>query len=317
MDIDPSIAALRGNYAAQRRSQTILEAAKAEWLAGNAGILGPALTAYGDGEDLDRCAALARLFKSQNAAHTMIKSLIAQLGSVIAQEPLGQIPFRHQYRKGVGVLQLASAGRANVSLLLYEQKSGPPAQSIYFTDGECTEIVLSGQGQGRLFTLGTQREGPARLSSKKLRFEAGSTLSYAGSGTAKLVEHVPGCMIVLRLSRSPQNPQESREYRLTDGALVHRASGDRSESRQEMIVALLGAMKRRDAVPAIAAKCTGGTPHLRWQSIRQTLALDTALGFETLCKVADNPADELCNSAAALKVQLTEKYPQLSQLEPA
>ncbi|GAA4644251.1 hypothetical protein GCM10023115_22110 [Pontixanthobacter gangjinensis] len=317
MEIHPTIAALRGNLAAQRRAQFSLESVKAEWLAGHSDILGRPLEKYGQGADLGECKALDGVFQQKVARKPLIDGLMSRMGHAIARTPLGQIPFRHQYRSGVGVLQIATAGRANLSLLLYEAKAGPAAQSIYFTDSECTEIVLIGSGRGRLFEIVSTNHAGAVLSERQLDFQSGEVISYTGNKTTKLVETVPGSMLVLRLTRSPVVPEESREYRLADGALVHCASGNRAESRQEMIVALLGAMKRGEAVPTIADKCIEGTPHLRWQAIRQMLALDTARGFEVLCAVAAAPTDDLNAPAAALKAQLLKSYPVLSEMESA
>jgi hypothetical protein len=54
-----------------------------------------------------------------------------------------------------------------------------------------------------------------------------------------------------------------------------------------------------------------GSAHLRWQAVRECLALDTARGFALLSRIAADPADDLSTSAGALRAQLVETYPQL------
>ncbi|MFZ1742823.1 MAG: hypothetical protein WAT93_08205 [Pontixanthobacter sp.] len=317
MDIDPSILALRRNPASQRRAQSDLEQAKADWLTENTDVLLDDLAKYGAGQALQDCSSLRETLESYEHAKQLICSWFSGLSQALEQNPLGQIPFRHQYRKGVGVFQLAVNGNATLSLMLYEEQNHGPAQSICFAGGDCTEIVIAGLGAGRLIEIASESDSAALLRSRDLHFSAGTTMAYSGPSSAKIVDQVCGMMAVLRLSRPPAIPVESREYRISDGALLHRASGDRNESRQQMIIALLGAMRRNDAVPAIEAKCTGGSASLRWQAVRQLLAMDTARGFAVLGNLANAPEGELASAATALRAQLTAKYPQLFCLETA
>lgn len=91
-------------------------------------------------------------------------------------------------------------------------------------------------------------------------------------------------MVVLRLARSDAAPCDAREFALDDGRLLHPASGSRAESRQEMMLALLGRLGRSDAAPLIA-------------------------------EMARNAGDSLAATACALHAQLIETYPQLAGLE--
>lgn len=79
---------------------------------------------------------------------------------------------------------------------------------------------------------------------------------------------------------------------------------------------LLARMRRQDAAPAMAEIARGqGSDHLRWQALRNCLALDTAQGFSALTAIAANPADALARPAGALRAQLLEAHPQLTGLE--
>jgi hypothetical protein len=84
-----------------------------------------------------------------------------------------------------------------------------------------------------------------------------------------------------------------------------------------MFVTLLGAMGRTDAVPVFADIAKQGGEQLRWEALRNCLALDSVAGFQALGKVAGDPDDTLVGSAAALKTQLLAAHPQFSKLEEA
>jgi hypothetical protein len=58
-----------------------------------------------------------------------------------------------------------------------------------------------------------------------------------------------------------------------------------------------------------------GDDSLRWQALRECLALDTAHGFRALAAVARTAGDSLAATAGALRAQLVEAHPQLLALE--
>jgi hypothetical protein len=53
---------------------------------------------------------------------------------------------------------------------------------------------------------------------------------------------------------------------------------------------------------------------LRWEALRQCLALDTRAGLALLAGLADNPADPLAAPARALQRQLAASDPALAAL---
>ena len=121
----------------------------------------------------------------------------------------------------------------------------------------------------------------------------------------------------LRLQRRTSAVDPVREYRLSDGCLVHQAAGTPRDSRLELTAALLGRMKRRDAAPMLAAMVEEhGSESLRWQSLRECLALDVAVGFPALCKLAEREGDPLQQPAEVLRAQLLARHPELKELSP-
>jgi hypothetical protein len=85
-----------------------------------------------------------------------------------------------------------------------------------------------------------------------------------------------------------------------------------------MMLSLLGRMKRREAAPLMAAIAEEDGPDaLRWEALREALALDTAAGFAALCRVARAPLDPLAEPAGALRAQLVKMHPELLALKEA
>ncbi|WP_306087640.1 hypothetical protein [Qipengyuania flava] len=79
---------------------------------------------------------------------------------------------------------------------------------------------------------------------------------------------------------------------------------DAADSRAELGMLLLGRMGRDDALPVLAARTRTGDAQLRWQAVRQCLALDPATGLPLLERIAKDHADPLYQAARALLAQL-------------
>jgi hypothetical protein len=319
----PALAALRRDPAPQQAAQAALEARHAAWRARPAVVaLLAELEAYGAGAPLADCPHLDTTICGSGPGLPIVDSLFTNLLHTLRDHPLGHIPLRHQYSQGIAVLQLASAGRASLSLICYEAVIGTaPAQSVCFAGGERHELCLAGSARIRLFEAIAEEPGSAVLECEERVLHRGDTLVLAGPRQTKIVDEPQGRVVVLRLARTEVEPVPAREYRIADGALVHVASGSRAESRAEMAAAVLGAMGRKDAVAelaSIADRSAGpASDHLRWQALCQALALDTAAGFDALGKIASESEDPLARPAGALRAELIERYPELASLRSA
>lgn len=310
MRLDPAIAALRGDVAAQRRAQAPLEAVAAEWrVQAGAGLL-DGLRRYSQGSPLKDCGALAEVFAGPDSVG--LRALLSGWLACLAREPLGHIPARHQYAEGVGLLQLLECGGAALSFVLHEP-TGPTQdpRTVSFVDAERHELVLAGAGyavlhrwSGKDGEIAERREIPLR---------PGCRIELSGRLEAKQIVCVDRSLVILRLSRVAEPPRPSVELRLADGRIVHRATGDRGESCREIAMAVLTAMARRDALPALAARIAGGSSEERWQALRHCLALDSGEGVRHLHRIAGDPADPLCPHAAELGDALAARYPQFAR----
>ena len=310
MRIDPQLATLRGNPASQRAVQARLESIRDDWLAGEAAPVRAALEEYGRGVRFEDLEDLHNLVELQSAARSLVEAMMRPMLAALAEAPLGQIPFRHQKTAYFSTLELMRSGRAGLTLITYEEFEQPSA-SAGFAGGDLHEVVLAGAADVRHLELLEENAAHGSIEGTTRRVVAGETLSCRGPAQTRLVERVHGRLVMLRIARTDANPRETRQFALDDGRLIHRASGSREESRREMAMALLGRMGRKDAAPLLAELAGEGSAHIRWQSLRECLALDSGTGFDALCRVAADPADPLAVPAGALRAQLAEAYPQL------
>ncbi|MBO6527004.1 hypothetical protein [Erythrobacter sp.] len=319
MHIDPQIGALRGDHAAQRTMRSAVAQAVQDCRQepGLAAVLA-GLGAYGAGAELEECFGLNRLVSERGAAHSLIAPLVGRLVALHRENPLAQLAFRHQSRGGFHFLQLGARGRATLALALHDGRGGPASlAAATFPDAERHEIVLAGRAELALLDIVEDHGGSATIDSVPRRIMAGECLRFAEATQSRIVQNAEGRLLVLRLARIARRPQPTRQFDLATGRLVHRASGDRRESRHEMMMALMGRMGRVDAAPVLAEMARSGSDHLRWQALRECLALDSGTGFDELQRIARSPGDSLFSPAKALRARLVEAHPQFTQKESA
>lgn len=318
MFIDARIKALRSDPASQRRVSEQMAASLAEWH-GQAAIadLRRELAAYSQAGVLGECKALEKLVSNHSCAANFVATVTGQFTAALRTEPLGEAPFRHSGGEGLSRLQLLRAGCAVLSLCAFEPRdwSGEP-ETVQFVDCESHEIVVAGEARGRFY----RREGGA-IREEEAHWRAGDRIVRAPDLEARHLLTVERSLLLLQLTRVPERPGPSKEFALSDLALIRQTSGDRRASEQVMALAVLGAMGAADSVPAIAAFAQDAEHDLdaRWEAVRQLLALDTGAGFDMVCKLALRAGDALAAPARTLREQLVAAHPVLRQRigEPA
>jgi hypothetical protein len=172
-------------------------------------------------------------------------------------------------------------------------------------------MVIAGAGSGTT----VRRRADGGFDREAITLVPGTRLSLETKRETLLITMVSHTLVSLRLTRLAEAPQSSREYRLSDGHMVAQAAGDPHASRHELMLAVLGRMGRADAAPVLAEMTRAGCEHVRWQALRECLALDTAEGFRALTAIARDPSDTFAPQAGALRAQLVEAHPQLAALE--
>lgn len=316
MRIDPAIAALQRDPALQRQAQQAMIEACQAWRA--LPVVAPlvdGLEPYGAGAALEQCPALEAAFTTPHDATAMAGALADRFSELLVQQPLGQMPFRHAFDGAVSTLLLARAGRAQI--VLHAREPGQWAHDqARFSDGERHEAVLAGAAAAQIVRRATPAAGHP-LHAERIDLWPGARLALHLAEEALQVTQVDRRLVALRLNRVADDPGPTRFHAHDDGRLLHQSAGSIAVSRQEMMLAILGRMGRTDAAPemALLARETGADESLRWQALRECLALDTATGFAALTAAARDGADPLCAQAGALRARLLETYPQLQRLD--
>lgn len=310
MRIDPAIAALRADPA-------LLPAACARVAAGwdaASGRAGPVLAdlaRHGDGAGLDTCPALRRALSGGRFAGRMLAGALSGLRDA----PLGQLRRPHFASATLHSLTLAMAGRSSLSLALVDGDAwGAAGQGAArragFQGGELALTVLAGEAEGRIV-----RRGGEGLTFRSVALRRGARLDLDAEREALVLDRVGAMLATLRLYRRPARPTAMEEVDLATGAVVHRAAARQRDSRMELAMALLGRMGRIEAAPAIAdvAADRALDPALRWQALREGLALDSAQGFAALLG-AGEAGDPLSGPARQLAEQLAARHPALAAM---
>jgi len=318
MQIAPEIRALIADPVLLDRAQERHREAFAAWQSGPGAAVLAAFAAFARGTALAACAPLAALFGGiGGAAREFVDSLAAALLPVIAAEPFGHIPLRHQATSASATVLLAQEAGATPTLVTIAGPAlarMPAPKSVAFAPAGEWDVVLAGTGEGRL----VERRGDGTLAQHPLRLEPGLALGRDVEREALLVDRVPGSLALMRLARRRSGAVPVREFDLASGQLIHQACSDPRESRMELAITLLGRMRRADAAPELAGLAleAGRGDSLRWQALRECLGLDTAAGFRALTTLARCSEDPLALAAGALRAQLLEQYPVLAEVEP-
>lgn len=317
MHVHPAIAALRSDRAPQRQAQAAMKAALDAWReeTGVAATLAH-FDAFGAGAALEQCPGLDNLFTGQGAAEALIASLVTHLCGAIAANPLGHPSFRYAFDGRAGTLLLAKSGRAQ--LVLQSREPGTFTYSCAtFTDGLRYDATLAGRARASILRIHGPRE-QVRFAQEEIALQQGVRLAFDCSSEALMASCVAQRLVTLRLLQQAEHPQPGREYCRQTGQLLHLSAGSLAISRREMMAALLGRMERTEAAPVLAQMAlAAGDASLRWQALRESLALDTAHGFAALSRIARSSGDPLSSDAAALHARLVEDHPALRQLETA
>lgn len=316
MQVHPDIAALRSDRAPQREAQAAMLAAQQQWAAepGAATML-EELDDYGKGAPLEACRVLEAMFTVAGEAERLLDLMSQHYCRAIAANPIGHPPFRHGFDGKSASILLASAGRAQ--LMIQAKEPGEYITETYgFSDATRLDAVLGGAADARLVGTLKRSDGSVRFREQSLVLQASHRLALDLGSETLVVDRVQRRLVVLRLLRTARAPQPSRDHDAASGRLLHQSAGHIGTSRQEAIIALLGRMGREDAVPEIVRIALGdGDSSLRWQALREALALDTGAGFGALSNVAQRGGDALAAQAGALRARLLEAHPQLVKLE--
>ncbi len=241
----------------------------------------------------------------------LVAELVKGLTGALAAEPLAQLPFGHATTPGFVRLRLLGEGQAALALVVHAPRPRAEPVAALFEDGTAHELVLAGAG-----TALTHRRVGGGLTTREIALVPGTVLTRGGVAEARQIIAVTQPLLVLHLSRTAAAPQPSEEIALADGRSLKTISGCKRTSQQIMALGVLGALRHRPAVPTMAAtgRDLSAERDLRWEALRQCLALDTRAGLALLAELAADPGDPLAAPARALQRQLAASDPALAAL---
>jgi hypothetical protein len=321
MQFHPEIRALLDHPERLRAQQAAHQSAWHDWRAAPAQrVLFDAFSAFAAGTALSALPALSALFDGSDRAAGLARGLTRAVLPVLADARFGQVPLRHSTSRVSTTVLLAREGLATLSLVALDGTGlalNPVAQSAAFSPAEEWDAVIAGAGEGRLVER-SLIGGAHSVAVHPLRFAPGLALGRDAEREALLVDRAKGALLLLRLQRRRPGPTPVREFDLADGRQIHQSAASARDSRHEIAVALLGRMGRADAAPVLAELATDvdRADMLRWQALRECLALDTLAGFRALAALACRTGDPLAPAAGALRAQLIEQHPVLAEIEP-
>lgn len=322
MRIRPELATLRSDPAPQRLAQQRLAVVLERWRGSPlAAAVDADLERYAAGCALDDLPALALLFDPHEpAAHSLCEAFTAAMLAELERNPFGLVLVRHFTDDLISSVMLLRRGTATIALQAIDGAAlerRPQPVSATFSPTETVELVLAGSGTAECARLVGEGPGGASIARSSMAVQAGTVSHRNGESEARWFSRVEGSLVSLKLQRRPVSGGILREYLLADGTLAHQAAASSRDSRLELTATLLGRMGRSDAAPLLAAMAEEqGSPAMRWQVLRECLALDSAEGFRALAGIARKADDPLSAPAGALRAQLLEQYPVLAGVEP-
>ncbi|MEO1490147.1 MAG: hypothetical protein AAFR88_12045, partial [Pseudomonadota bacterium] len=280
MIVDPAIAALRRDQAMQRRIAERMERTAAAWRSlVQVDAIEQDIARYARGEALGDCARLAAIMENHAAAARFVDGFVTSMIAALHHEPLGEVCFSYTCAGGLSRIHLISTDQAALSVLAYEpleHRAGSPVSAV-FADRESVEIVVSGAGSGAFHAL---KRGGA-LQSKNRSFAAGDQMVCRAGSETRQIHSVSETLVILQLTRDAQPAGPTREVDLNNGKVLKTASGDKAASQALMAMAVLGAIGHHDAFDIMeqVALTAHEDADVRWEAVRQTLAMDAGRGL--------------------------------------
>ncbi|GIX18759.1 MAG: hypothetical protein KatS3mg120_0435 [Erythrobacter sp.] len=308
MRVDPALARLR----AQGPDQPLTEAALATWRAqSEVGAITAELARHAGGAGLEQCPVLARLFADAQAGQALLASLLQPLFAALRAEPLALPALGHRSAEGLVRLELAAHAGAVLGLVVHAPRASAAPEAVLFEDGEVHEVVLAGEGAAICY-----QRAPASLMSAEIALNPGVRLARRGVGEARRIVAVTRPLVLLQLIRVPDTPAEGALVACADGRVLRRVSGCKRTSQKLMALGVLGALGHRPALLHMArlVRDQAAARDLRWEALRQALALDAAEGLKLLGALAGDPADPLAAEARGLTARLCAGRPEMAAL---
>jgi hypothetical protein len=245
----------------------------------------------------DAVLALAREYIGDDSA---IAGLVAAAVAAAAEDPLCRPPLRASRNEVQDGLVLFS--RPELVIHLAVIGADDLAIKRRFCEGP-SSIVFTGQrslfrflkGGGALLSLwdapfidagfSAAQGGRCRLRGRRTLGD-GAWLEVDGRRESFVVDRAESDLVYIFASTSLEASPVAAEYDSRSLELIAASSTDDAGSRIQMMLALLRTLGRRDAAPCFVEQLEARHFHVRWQAMRELLALDPGLALPHLQAMA-------------------------------
>jgi hypothetical protein len=280
-------------------------------------------------------ADFARIADAEPAAifETMAPHLVnpswiaAQLDEALAlmhADSFATPPLRAFQRGALTGVVLAEAGQVSLSLMVRRWEASAPGGTPHDASQPAPEAVTFSSGHSLTVFLTTGGASITRYSVALTPSERAGLFSAATAAPCRCegskvlvagdIERVDlmqqcdalsggtGDTVMLQLLVAAPCAVPVRAHDAATGALLSLASASRTGSYRQMTLGLLRIMRRRDAGPQFAAALSEPDFALRWQVMREFIALDPLAALPHLITMSsDDPHPEVRRSATAAR----------------
>ena len=297
--------------AADRRSVAIAR----EWRASDPYRSLEAAFADVDADDAEDVAEIAEALLRDAS---WIGPLLDPLISALAADPWFEPPLkvsRDPLRTGA-ILYENYVGTLSAVVLSADALAAMPAAKTMVASGRMAIVRYVRAGDARLRRwyagpiggeLTTQTAALAREIAPLSLIE-NTVVRQDGREHAYMMERATSDVVTLTMTIRAGAAQYARKYRREDGALLKSAALDDTPARAAMLLALLRLSGRRDVAAAFDRATRDGAFYLRWQAMREWLALDATAASSRLAEMAaEDPNEEIRKAARATMLLVAER----------
>lgn len=174
----------------------------------------------------------------------------------------------------------------------------PPSTVVLSGRRALTRYVRGGEAQVRRWRLADA--DPRRcVEIARLTLHDGDLIELDGRREGRLIVAAASDVVAITATAKPGADPLIHEFAIADGTPVRSATADDRASRAELLLALLRASGRSDAVDSFDAMTRDAAFHLRWAAMREWLMLDARAARPRLAEMAAKDPDPGVRAAAA------------------
>lgn len=270
---------------------------------------------------------LDRSFGSGRDAEAVAMGLLSDIGWVgnllsgplaqLADDPLFEAPFRcsRDSLRTSAMLYDGPIASISATVLSAAARQSEPGGSVVAPGRLCfTRYVRSGGAVAERWQAGRPDEpflaasaAPAQPLAP-LAIAQGQIVRHDGREAAHRLTGFARDVVTMTILLRDHSVPLVREYAADDGRLIRAATLDDRPARAAMLLRLLRAQERTDAAAAFDGATRDPAFFLRWEAMREWLALDALAALPRLTAMAaDDPHPEIRAAAEAMLALVTAR----------